>query len=171
VPNRTYAEQLIMGLAVKTLHDFPVIDDSTFMLDKNGMEQQVLDKNLRNRKNCLRILMQPTPYSEATQFWQAGSQALRMAAYYEVSALLLEPEAVTSRSVRVSMVGVHPILRGQPVIEGTRNRLAFTVPGEADARLVDCSPAEVPPGDVDLFPGSLCNIAPIPVSMILANRQ
>lgn len=148
VPKRTYAEQLMMGLAVKTLHDFPVIDDSTMMLNKALVQLPVLETHLRNQKNRLRVQMQPIPHNEATQYWQAGSQPLRMAAYYEVSATLLEPEVAKSRSTRVYMVGVHPIIRGQPLIDGTRNRIRFAVPGELDARTLECSPAEVPLGDV-----------------------
>jgi hypothetical protein len=156
IPERTYAEQLIMGLAVKTLHDFPVIDDSTFMLDRSAVLQPVLDSKLRNRRNKLRVLMQPTPNAEAMQFWQAGSQPLRMAAYYEVNAMLLEPEVAKSRRTRVSLVGVHPILRGQPLIEGTRNRLSFLVPGELDPRTAECSPAEVSLGEIlDVFGADL----------------
>ena len=148
VADRTYAEQLIMGLAVKTLHDFPIIDDSTVMIDRSAVEQPVLDYKLRNRGNRLRIELQPTPYNEAAQFWQAGSQPLRMAAYYEVNAVLIEPEVAKSRRTRVSMVGVHPVLRGQPLIEGTRNLLIFSVPGQSDPRSAECSPAEVAPGGI-----------------------
>lgn len=143
VIERTLAEQLIMGLAVKALHDFPLIDDSTRVLDRSGVLQTVLDSKLRNRKNRIRVTMQPTPYTEASQFWNAGSQPLRMAAYFEVSATLLEPEIPPSGRQRVALLGVHPLLRGQPVIEATRNQISFTIPGEFDARQAECSPAEV----------------------------
>lgn len=139
---RALAEQLVFGLALKTLHDMPLIDDSSTVLTSGG-PVLVMPPGLRGRDNRLRISLQPTPVNEASQYWQAGSQPLRLAAYYEVAATLIEPDEATTRRGRVLMVGVHSFVRGQPRIEATHNRLSFTVPFETTSRELDLSPAEV----------------------------
>lgn len=142
VADRTWTDQLLMGLAMKTLHDYPYIDDTTTVATA-GPPVLVMHAGMRGRGNRLRILLRPTPAEEASQYWQAGSQAMRLAAYYEVSATLLEPEVPKRRSGRVFAYGVHTFVRGSPIVEGTRNRIAFTLPGETAPRSVDASPAEV----------------------------
>lgn len=139
---RALAEQMMMGLAVKTLHDLPVIDDSTVVVTSGG-PVLVMPPGLRGRGNRLRVTLQPTPANEAAQYWQAGSQPLRLAAYYEVAASLIEPEEPTTRRGRVLMVGVHSFVRGQPRIEATENTLTFAPPGELSSRTLELSPAEV----------------------------
>ena len=138
---RALAEQRVMGLAVKTLHDFPVLDDNTEMLTQGGL-QKVLPLALRGRHNRFRVLMQPTSATEAGQYWSSGSQAMRLAAYYEVSATLIEPEVWNRRAQRVLSVGVHSFVRGQPLIESVSNTISFTPPGFGQARELELSPAE-----------------------------
>lgn len=144
---RALADQLVMGLALKTLRDLPMIDD-TSTVNTGGGPILLMPLGLRGRRNRLRTLLQPTPANEAAQYWQAGTSPLRLAAYYEVAATLLEPEEIRTRSGRVLMVGLHAMLRGQPRIEHTRNRITFTLPGETAPRELEISPAEVPYGGV-----------------------
>jgi len=144
---RALSDQLVMGLALKTLRDLPVIDDTT-SIDTPGGPVLPMPISMRMRGNRLRALLQPTPANEATQYWQAGTGPLRLAAYYEVAATLLEPEEPRSRSGRVLMVGVHTFLRGQPRIARTRNVISFTPPGYIDAREIEIAPAEVPYGQL-----------------------
>jgi hypothetical protein len=143
--DRSNIDQLLMGLAVKTLHDFPVIDDTT-VVDVAGTPTLVMPAALRGRGNRFRIQMLPTPMEEATHYWQSSSLPTRLAAFYEVSAVLLDPEEPRSRSARVLSVGVHPFVRGCPSIEGTRSTVSFTLPGEAAPRELLSSPAQVTPG-------------------------
>ncbi|HEY0858082.1 MAG TPA: Pvc16 family protein [Albitalea sp.] len=142
---RALADQLVMGLALKTMRDLPVIDD-TSSVDTNGGPVLLMPATLRGRNNRLRALLQPTPANEAAQYWQAGTNPLRLAAYYEVAATLLEPEEPQTRRGRVLMVGVHSMVRGQPRIESTSNTITFMPPGELDPRVIELSPAEVPFG-------------------------
>lgn len=139
---RALADQLMLGLALKTLRDLPTIDD-TSTVDSAGGPLLLMPATLRGRGNRFRVLLQPTPANEAAQYWQAGSQPLRLAAYYEVAATLLEPDEPRTRSGRVLMFGVHSFVRGQPEIASTNNRIGFAVPGELDVRNIDLSPAEV----------------------------
>ncbi|SMC19732.1 Protein of unknown function [Andreprevotia lacus DSM 23236] len=140
---RAYADQLVMGLAVKTLHDYPVIDDNTMIdLGLGGMVQ-ALPLALRGQGNRLRISLRPVAVEESSQYWQSGTQAMRMAAYFEISAALLEPEVLQTRAGRVLGLGVHAQTRGRPVIDTTRNTVQFNIPGDPSLHEVDIAPAEV----------------------------
>jgi hypothetical protein len=141
VEERAYIDQLLMGLSLKTLRDYPVIDDTT-TVETAGPPKLLMPPGLRDHGNRLRIQLLPTPPEEATHYWQSGSQPLRLAAYYEVSAALLEPEEPHSRRTRVLSVGVHTLLRGRPWIESTRNTVTFKLPGETLLRETLASPAE-----------------------------
>lgn len=142
IEDRAFTDQLLMGLALKTLHDYPYIDDTT-TTPTSGGPVLLMPAGMRGRGNRLRVLLRPTPPEDATQFWQAGSQPMRLAAYYEVAATLIEPDVPTRRTGRVFAYGVHTFVRGKPVIEGTRASVSFTIPGETDPRTVETSPAEV----------------------------
>ncbi len=134
----TYREQLIMGLAMKALHDFPVIDDETVL---NG--SLVLDPNLRGDQNRLRIVLEPTPNAQAVNYWTAGSSPLRLALYYQVSVVMLEPEEVQRSAGRVLSYGVFTFTAETPRIDSTENLILFTIPGENDPRAVELRPAQV----------------------------
>ena len=139
--NRALADQLVMGLALKTLRDQPYIDDAT-TVNAGGGPVLVMPAAMRGRNNRLRCLLQPTAANEASQYWQAGTNALRLAAYYEVAATLLEPEETRTRTGRVLAYGIHTFVRGAPIIESVQNTVEFTIPGEAQPRRLEVSPAE-----------------------------
>jgi hypothetical protein len=138
---RALADQLVMGLALKTLRDMPVIDDTSTVITLGG-PVLVMPAGMRGRNNRLRAVLQPTPANEAQQYWSAGTNPLRLAAYYEVAATLLEPEEPATRRGRVLMVGVHGVVRGQPQIVSTSNEITFTPPGALDPLTIEISPAE-----------------------------
>jgi Pvc16 N-terminal domain len=144
--NRTYADQQMMGLAIKTLHDYPILNDSS-AVPTGGGPQVVFPAGLLGFDNRLHLHLHPIPYNEAAQYWQAGSQPLRLAAYYEVSATLLEPEQLTSRATRVLTVGVHAFVRGTPRIDSSQNTVTFVPPDDPTPRTITFSPAEVTYGD------------------------
>lgn len=145
----TYREQLLLGLAVKALHDYPCIDDSTRI---DGVD--ILHADLRGDDNRFRIVLQPLPPSDAVTYWTAGSSPLRLAAYYQVAVVLLEPEQTRSRSSRVLDYRVHTFVRGAPRITSSENALTVTVPGQADPRTIELRPAQVPYGGEVAFIGS-----------------
>jgi hypothetical protein len=145
----TYREQLLLGLAVKALRDYPCIDDTTRI---NGTD--ILHADLRGDDNRFRIVLQPIPHNEAVSYWTAGSSPLRLAAYYQVSVILLEPEETNVRSGRVLTYGVHTFTHGAPHLTGSRNTLTFTIPGETDPRTIELQPAAAPYGGRVDFLGS-----------------
>jgi hypothetical protein len=135
-----YREQLLMGIAVKALHDWPVVDDGTFV---NGV--QVLQKDLRDADNPLKIEMRHVPPNEAVSYWTAGSSPLRLSAYYEVRVVLLEPEEPATAGGRVLLYGIQSFVSGQPHLDATRSRVTFRIPGETTDRVVDAQPALAAP--------------------------
>ncbi|MBK9036246.1 MAG: DUF4255 domain-containing protein [Myxococcales bacterium] len=137
-----YREQQLMGLAVKALHDYPVIDDATEVL---GVK--ILDSLLVGDENKLRIALRHVPVSEAVSYWTAGSHALRLSAYYEVSVVLLEPEEPVAAAGRVLTWGVETFIGGLPRLTASRSTVRFTIPGEPSARAIEVQPAQAAIGD------------------------
>ncbi len=145
----TLLEQQMMGIAVKALHDYPVIDDS-MTIDGDA----IFAPGLQGSDDRLRIVLQPVAHNEAVNYWTAGSSALRLSAYYQVSVVLLEPEESDVRAGRVLAYGVHTFLGGAPRLDTCRNTLLFTIPGESTAREIMLQPAQAPVGDQVTFTGS-----------------
>jgi Pvc16 N-terminal domain len=160
----TFREQLMVGLAMKALRDVPVIDDAVTV---NGV--QVLDSRLLGGDNRLRITLQPLTYEQAVQYWTAGTSALRLAVYYQVSVALLEPEEVSSRAGQVLDYGIFTFTAGAPRLEGSRNTLTYTIPGVAGMREIELRPAQAPIGGRVTFSG--VGLAGDQVSLLLKNLR
>jgi hypothetical protein len=143
--------QKMIGIAAKAFHDYPVIDNST---EIEGQDVFPADESLYSelgRDNRLRIALQPIPHNEAVSYWTAGSQPLRLAVYYQVSVVLLEPEEETSRPGRVLTYGVHTYVEGAPRLDASQNTISFTIPEQSTQREIELRPAQVP---IDSPPGS-----------------
>jgi len=146
----TYKEQKMMGIAIKALHDYPIIDDSTAIVDLSETNNTVFPSDLQGNDNRLRIVLQPIAHNEAMNYWSAGNKPPRLAAYYQVSVVLLEPEKIQSRSSRVLTYGVQTFVEGAPRIDSSKNTLSFIIPGEADPREVELRPAQALPAKTPL---------------------
>jgi hypothetical protein len=142
-------EQLLMGLAMKTLHDFPRIDDSTTI---GGTKIFPID--LQGTDNLFRITMQPVPFTEAMQYWNAGNLPLRLATYYMVTPVLLQPEKPDSLRGRVLRYGVFSFVRGAPHLDASQSAVEFQVPGETVPRTIRVQPGEAPVGGQLTFIGT-----------------
>ena len=68
-----YNEQKMMGIAIKALHDYPIIDDKTEITDLDGVKNKVFPLGLCDNNNRFRIILQPVDHHEATSYWTAGS--------------------------------------------------------------------------------------------------
>lgn len=143
-----YTAQQLLGCAVKVLHDFPVVDDSTIVGGANILGTVGLD----GADNVLRIALQPVQYTEAVSYWTAGTGPARLAAYYQVDAVLLEPERLETRSGRVLAYGIQVFTVGAPRLEGSRNTLTFTNPA-GQAANVELRPAQASFGDAFTLTG------------------
>lgn len=143
-------EQLLMGLAVKVLRDYPTIDRLT---EVNG--EKVLGAELAEDGDRLRICLQPIPHNEAVSFWSAGSFPLRLATYYQVSVVMLEPETSRSRTGRVLSYGAYGFVSGAPRLTTSENVLEFSPDptGTRPPHRVVLQPAQVPFGSTVTFRG------------------
>jgi hypothetical protein len=141
--------QLLFGLGLKTLHDFPSLDRNT-RVDGN----LVFPVALQGTDNIIRIAFRNVTPSEATSFWTAATQGVRLAAYYEVTATLLEPDRPQLRGARVLRYGVQIFVNGAPRLDTSRSRITFKLPLEASDRTVDLEPGEAATGETIHFDGS-----------------
>jgi len=129
--------QRLFGLALKTLHDYPSIDRTT---EIGGTPVFVAE--LQGSDNVLRIVLRNVSTTDATNFWNAGTQGVRLAAYYEVCATLLEPDRPMSGSGRVLRYGVQIFVNGAPRLDTSRSKITFRVPGETADRTAEVQPGE-----------------------------
>ena len=134
--------QLLLGLAIKTLHDYPLISDDTVVGVTNIFDDVGLDKT----DTRLRITMQPVAHNDAVNYWTAGQSPLRLSAYYNVSVVLLEPEPPPSRAGLVLDYGVHTFVTGAPRLNSSQNTLSVTIPGSGINQDIELQPAQVPFG-------------------------
>jgi hypothetical protein len=141
----TFKEQVLVGGAAKALHDYPVVDDDTVVA--RPLPQPPLEVlrsvGLDGEGNKLRIGLQPVTAHEAPTYWTSAAQPTRLALYYEVSAVLLEPERPKSMAGRVFQYGVQSFVGSAPRLEGSENTVHVEVPG-LPAQDIAARPAEVP---------------------------
>lgn len=146
-----YQEQRMMGIAMKTLHDYPFLDDSSVI---NGT--QIFQGSMRGRNNRVYVTFQNINPKESVATWTAGDVALRLSAYYEVSVVFLEPEEIRSYSGRVLQYGTYIFTERAPRITSTRNIIQYSMPPDNSLAKVSVQPAQVPVGStMDLFGSGL----------------
>ncbi|MEI7897514.1 MAG: DUF4255 domain-containing protein [bacterium] len=145
----TYDEQKMLGIAIKALHDYPVIDETTKV---NNTE--IFPPDPKHKGNLLRITLQPIEPRDAVSYWTAGSSPMRLALYYQVSVVFLEPEESQTRSGKVLRYGVFSFPGGSPRIDGCSNILTFKLPGTTKMHEIELKPAQVPVGQDVFFKGS-----------------
>jgi hypothetical protein len=141
----TVTEQRLMGYALKTLHDYSVIDDGT---EIGGT--QVLHADLRSRDNRLEVTLRPVTPEDSVAFWSAEERrTVRLSAYYEVRYALLEPEPPRRLPGVVLSLGTFIVNLASPQLAGSRSEVTFTLPAQAGGgqQTILASPARVgPPG-------------------------
>lgn len=140
--------QRLFGLALKTLHDYPSIDRTTQVAGTFAFPPE-----LQGTDNVFRVVLKSVAPAEATNFWTAGTQAVRLAAYYEVSVALLEPDRPQTFSGRVLRYGVQLFVNGAPRLDTSRSTVLFRLPAETSDRTVDVQPADVAIGETLRFEG------------------
>jgi hypothetical protein len=144
-----FREQLMMGLALKAFHDYPVIDETTEIGGTTFMDPALIGGN-----NRFRISLTPVARNEAFDIWAAASSPVRLAAYYCASVALLEPEQPRVLPGRVLTYGVHVFAQGAPRLTGSRSDVTFRLPGAADDTVVEARPAQAAAGADVVFSGS-----------------
>lgn len=159
-------EQEIFGAALKTLHDYPFVDEATTVPGQGP----VMNANLIAAGGAgLEISMRPVTPEEALGFWSSEQhQTARLSAYYEVRAVFLEPEPPTSYPGIVQSVGSYVFPINAPVLVESRSTMSVAPPPATGllpysliarpARPVALTPAEIggsPAADLILKGSSL----------------
>jgi hypothetical protein len=135
----TLFQQKLMGYALKTLHDYPLLFDGTKIDGTN-----ILSSDLIGHDNPLQIILRPVGPEDSVNFWNAEDQkTARLSAYYEVRVILLEPEAPSNVPGPVLSLGTYLYQLGTAHIDCTRSELEFDLPAAAggETQTVTVSPA------------------------------
>jgi hypothetical protein len=142
-PSDALVQQKLMGYALKTLHDYPLIFDGT-QIDGEA----ILPSALLGNDNPVQIIMRPVSPEESYGFWGADDQkSARLSAYYEVRVILLEPEQPASMPAPVLQLGTYLYQLGAPHLEASTSELEFVLPAAAggETQTLTVSPARACP--------------------------
>jgi hypothetical protein len=137
----TETQQKLMGYALKTFHDFPVITDRTKI---NGTD--ILDADLRGKDNSLQVILRPVSAEDALAFWNSEEQrTARLSAYYEVRVVMLEPETPKTMPGIVLSLGTFLMQIGTPHLDRSQSLVQFKIPEQngGTVQQVEASPARV----------------------------
>jgi hypothetical protein len=145
-------QQRLMGLALKTLHDYPIVRD-TLVIDAGAGAgpQPVLDPALQGDDNPLQIILRPLTPEDTLAFWSTDDhQTARLSAYYEVRVIMLTPEPPQSFPGIVLSIGEYVRALGAATLSGSRSTVHFTLPaavgGAAQAVTLDPARVQLDPG-------------------------
>jgi hypothetical protein len=134
-------QQKLMGYALKTFHDFPVITDQTQL----GGEQ-ILDTDLRGKDNSLQVILRPVLPEDSIAFWGSeDTRTVRLSAYYEVRVVLLEPELPKTMPGIVLNLGTFLVQAGSPHLASSQSLVRFQLSAfnGGTVQQVEASPARV----------------------------
>ena len=138
------AEQRMLSHAMKTFHDYPVIEDGILI----GTEP-VMDPDFRGQNNRFEITMVQMNPLESLEFWANEDQfTAKPSAYYEVRPVEIEPEPPARVPGVVLTLGNFVFPLGTPQIAATEGELTFALPAELGGGMappVTVSPAKVGP--------------------------
>ncbi|NVB36425.1 DUF4255 domain-containing protein [Pseudenhygromyxa sp. WMMC2535] len=132
-------QQKLMGYALKTMHDYPIVHDDTEIASVS-----ILPNDMLGEGNPLQIIMRPVTPEDTLAFWGTeDQQTARLSAYYEVRVIMLEPEQPETWAAPVLSLGTYLYQLGTPHLERSRSELAFTLPASGGGldRVVEVSPA------------------------------
>jgi Pvc16 N-terminal domain len=117
-------EQRLMGYAMKTFHDVSIVTDATMIAGA-----PVLTGTQRGRNNRLNIELRKLEPDMSFAIWTTGErQFTRLAAYYQVGLVLLEPEPALRMPGTVLSVGAFVTPMGTVTLTGSRSGMAFALP-------------------------------------------
>lgn len=143
------AQQRLMGFALKTFHDFPVITDQTEIGGETILKDDTeMTVGLRGKGNTLQVIMRPVSPEEAITFWSAEeTRTARLSAYYEVRVVMLEPEPPQTMPGIVLNLGTFLVQIGSPHLERSQSLVHFELPlrnrGPLPPPQIEASPARV----------------------------
>jgi hypothetical protein len=123
-------QQFLMGLGMKSLHDFPMIDDALELRGPPlGDEVQILASAMRGQQNYVRIIARQTTPEESVTFWSAAqNHTARLTAFYEVRSLLLPPDAAAEKPALVTSYALGVGSAGRPTLLASTSVQTVTLP-------------------------------------------
>lgn len=150
------AEQRLLGYAMKTLHDYPTLDDSTQIAGN-----PVFPDEIRGQQNRFRVIQLQLTAGEALNYWANEHDiTVKPSCYYEVTAADLAPEPPDRLSGVVLQLGAFVMPKDTPVISSSTSDVHFTRPSGDPASLT-ATPARVGP----------VTAAPPPVNVLTLNGR
>lgn len=155
-------QQRLMGLAMKTFHDFPAFGDTLEMRPPPLPPSQtplepVFDAALRGQQNRIEIIPRQLTPEESINFWSAAqNHTARLSAYYDVRSTLLMPDAVEERAGLVTGYGLGVIPGGRPRLTATSSVQVLALPAALGGGTLSTtlSPAEAALGSVTVPSGA-----------------
>lgn len=144
-PESVYRAQLLMGCAIRTLHDYAIITDSSTIV-REGLEGPILANSLFNlggAQNRFRITMRPVPVEDSVTYWTAGDAPLRLAAYYQVSVVFLDGAPPVGAALPVLTPAAGVFAGGPPLLSGSQARVSLLVGTDSLPTTVLVQPAQV----------------------------
>jgi hypothetical protein len=115
-------QQKLMGYAIKTLHDFPVVTNRTRI---NGTA--ILDPDFGT--DTIQIILRPVTPEDALNFWSSeDTRTARLSAYYEVRVVMLEPEPPRTMPGIVLNLGTFLFQLGSAHLERSQSVVRFRLP-------------------------------------------
>ncbi|WP_270731607.1 DUF4255 domain-containing protein [Shimia sp. Alg240-R146] len=138
-------KQEFLSAAMKTLHDFPVIDPGlSVQVVGGGPNLPVMPANLAASGHRIEIAMRNLEPEDNINFWSTEDQKTpRLSAYYEVRAAFLPPEMPTTTNGTVFDVGLYVSSASVAKLSNSRAVLRFDMPAETGmgAQALDVVPA------------------------------
>ena len=150
-------QQRLMGLAMKTFHDYPAFDETLELLIPPGTKQQVFDAALLGQQNRIEIIPRQLTPEDSINFWSAAqNHTARLSAYYDVRSTLLMPDAVEERAGLVTGYGLGVIPGGRPRLTATSSVQVLALPAALGGGTLSTtlSPAEAALGSVTVPSGA-----------------
>jgi hypothetical protein len=132
-------QQKLMGYALKTFHDFPVITSRTRI---NGTP--ILDPDFGG--DPIQVMLRPVTPEDAVTFWNSEQQlTTRLSAYYEVRVVMLEPEPPRTMPGIVLNLGTFLFQIGSPHLEHSQSQVRFKIPEKNGGAIqeIEATPARV----------------------------
>ena len=123
-------QQFLMGLGMKTLHDFPLVDDALEMPNPmGGPDLKVLAGAMGGKQNYVKVIARQTTPEETVTFWSAAqNHTARLTAYYEVRSLLLPPDRAAEKPALVTSYALGVGAAGRPTLYASRSVQTVTLP-------------------------------------------
>jgi hypothetical protein len=136
-------EQLLMGLAAKAFHDYPVLDHTLRIPSEMYIDDEafVLPPQLRDERDEIRIDPHPATLDDLNKVWTACSTPLRLSAIYRVGVILMRPERPQPRPVPVLSRSARARSFHQVWLGRSESDTIYTLPGETAEKKFCGSPA------------------------------